>query len=319
MKTILISEKLPAAAEEKLRTCARKYGYETIFCSGTKEALPYAPEAEIIYGNSVALSKAGTNLKWMCAMSAGVNPYLKEGAFASKDCILSDSSGSYGTCIAEHLIMVTLMLLHRIPEYTAEMAQREWHGGKKIHSIKGSRILVLGTGDIGTTFAKRAKAFEPERIVGISRSKKGDPGLFDVLDVSGRLERYLPETDILVMSVPETPDTIGILSGERIQMLPETAYVVNVGRGSAIDDAALIEALNTGKLAGAALDVTRTEPLPREDPLWSAKNILLTPHIAGQWTLEHTILTSVDLFCEDFENYCEGRPLKRQVDLTIGY
>ena len=121
------------------------------------------------------------------------------------------------------------------------------------------------------------------------------------------------------MALPSTPDTVGILSRQRIALLPETAYVVNVGRGTAIDQPALVEALNAGRLAGAALDVFAREPIPDGDPVWEARNLLITPHISGQMSLGYTRDKNVALFCEDLENYAAGRPLARYVDRRIGY
>ena len=112
---------------------------------------------------------------------------------------------------------------------------------------------------------------------------------------------------------------MGILSRQRIALLPETAYVVNVGRGTAIDQPALTEALNAGRIAGAALDVFAKEPIPDGDPIWEAKNLLITPHISGQMSLGYTRDKNVALFCEDLENYAAGRPLARFVDRRVGY
>ncbi len=134
-----------------------------------------------------------------------------------------------------------------------------------------------------------------------------------------QVDSVLPETDILVMAMPSTPETIGFMTKERISLLSSSAILVNVGRGSAIDQEALMDALNTGKLAGAALDVMTPEPLPADHPLWDTKNLLLTPHVAGNMTLGYTCDMTVSLFCEDLENYVTGKPLARLVDLSKGY
>ena len=138
-------------------------------------------------------------------------------------------------------------------------------------------ITVLGTGDIGTEFARRAKAMGAKDIRGVRRTKKAADPAFDGVFTHEELDSLLPDTDILVMALPSTADTVGILSRERIALLPRDAIVVNVGRGTAIDQEALMEALNAGRIAGAALDVVVPEPLPREHPLWSTRNLLLTP------------------------------------------
>ena len=134
-----------------------------------------------------------------------------------------------------------------------------------------------------------------------------------------QLDLVLPETEILVMALPSVADTVGILSRERIALLPRDAIVVNVGRGTAIDQEALMEALNAGRIAGAALDVVVPEPLPREHPLWSTRNLLLTPHISGNMSLGYTCDINVDMFCRDLENYAAGRPLEHRVDRKRGY
>ena len=121
------------------------------------------------------------------------------------------------------------------------------------------------------------------------------------------------------MALPATAETAGILSRERIALLPETAIVINVGRGTAVDQNALVEALNAGRIAGAALDVMVPVPLPKDDPLWDAKNVVLTPHTSGNLTLGYTCDVNVDMFCTDIANYAAGRPLSHLVDRKRGY
>ena len=188
-----------------------------------------------------------------------------------------------------------------------------------MRSIQGSRLTLLGTGDIGTTFAQRAKALCPASVTGVNRSGRVPDPVYDRVMPMAELDRVLPETDILVMSLPSTPETVGVLSRERLALLPESAILVNVGRGSAIDQDALMDALNAGRLAGAALDVMTPEPLPADHPLWTTKNLLITPHVAGNMTLGYTCNKTVSMFCDDLENYAEGRPLKHLVDLKRGY
>ena len=133
------------------------------------------------------------------------------------------------------------------------------------------------------------------------------------------LDSILPETDLLAMSLPSTPETKGILSRKRLESLPEGAYIINVGRGSAIDEEALAENLENGHLAGAALDVFQTEPLPKESALWKTKNLLITPHVAGNLTVPYTKDRNVEMFLEDLKNFVDGKPLKYLVDKKLGY
>ena len=121
------------------------------------------------------------------------------------------------------------------------------------------------------------------------------------------------------MALPATPDTVEILNQRRIALLPESAYIINIGRGNAIEQDALINALNTNQIAGAALDVMTPEPLPSDSPLWTAKNLVLTPHVAGNMTLGYTADANVNLFCENLSRYANGEKLKCLIDRKRGY
>ena len=165
---------------------------------------------------------------------------------------------------------------------------------------------------------ERQKAGKARSIKGkqLKNSRNTD---FDAVHPVTELDQLLPETDLLFMSLPSVSDTVNILNAERMALLPKGAYVVNVGRGTAIDQDALIKALDSGHLAGAALDVVVPEPLPADHPLRKAKNLLLTPHVAGNMTLGYTCERNVQLFCENLENYAAGRPMHHLVDRRKGY
>lgn len=279
-----------------------------------------AADYEVIYGLCPPQElKTAQNLKWLCSSFAGVDAYTDDDLYPNPNVLLSNSSGAYGITISEHILMVTLMMLRQMPKFEEIVRAHRWEKGLSIRSICGSSITVLGTGDIGTNFARRAKALGAKVVRGVRRTKKaGDPA-YDEMYTLKELDSVLPETEILVMALPGTRDTEHILSRERIALLPEDAYVVNVGRGGAIDQEALMEALNGGHLAGAALDVCVPEPLPEDHPLWTTKNLLLTPHISGNMSLGITRDLDVELFCEDLRNFAAGRRLKRLVDRKIGY
>ena len=153
----------------------------------------------------------------------------------------------------------------------------------------------------------------------MNRSGRCPDEVYDRVVPISDLDTVLPDAHVLVMSLPSTPETVGILSRARLELLPRDAFVINVGRGSAIDQDALIEALNTERIAGAALDVMVPEPLPQDHPLWDAKNLVLTPHVAGNMSLGYTCDKAVDMFCEDLARYAAGEPLAHLVDRTRGY
>ena len=305
---------------EKIRSLAENCGFSVDFYADDRLPLEKCAEYEVLYGMpGPSLLKHMTALKWFCTPSAGVEPYTPDEIYPHEGVMLTNSAGAYGITISEHILMVTLMLLRRMPAFQQIVADRGWVREMPMRSICGSNITILGTGDIGTNFARRAKAMGAAAIRGVRRTKKPGEACYDTICAMDELDSLLPNTDILVMALPGTAETAGTLSRERIALLPQHAVVVNVGRGSAIDQQALMDALNTGRLAGAALDVMVPEPLPADHPLWSTKNILLTPHISGNMSLGITRDLDVAMFCEDLENYTAGRPLKRLVDRKLGY
>ena len=319
MKILVINNMLEQKHLEQIKSVADSLGHEVFFYTAEAEIPQNNFDADIIYGFVPSIVKTSKNLKWLCVPWAGVDSLMVPGYFANEDCLLTNAAGAYGVSIAEHMIAVSLVMMRRLDEFMAETRSGQWKLPRPQKSLKDCRITVLGTGDIGSTFAKRAKAFEPASIVGVCRSGKSGEAVYDkVLPVS-QLDEVLPETDLLAMSLPATAETRGILSRERLALMPEGSYIVNVGRGSAIDEDALAEALESGHLAGAALDVFQTEPLPEGNRLWKTKNLLITPHVAGNMTLPYTKDKNVNMFLEDLENFTKGAQLHYLVDKKLGY
>lgn len=314
----VVNEFITDAHRRQIDAAAEKHGFSVRYYQTKADASGHLADCEVLFGHWRSLLKEAPMLKWYCCSYAGVDPYQPPFRFP-EGVLLTNSSGAYGVTISEHIMMVTLMLQRRMLDYAQIVRDRGWTNNLPVRSIQGSRLTLLGTGDIGTTFAQRAKALCPASVTGVNRSGRVPDPVYDRVMPMAELDRVLPETDILVMSLPSTPETVGILSRERLALLPESAILVNVGRGSAIDQDALMDALNAGRLAGAALDVMTPEPLPADHPLWTTKNLLITPHVAGNMTLGYTCNKTVSMFCDDLENYAEGRPLKHLVDLKRGY
>ena len=306
----------------QLRTAAAEQGFDLDFydCSRDSAALlDRIGDYEVIYGHpDPAWLKQADRLRWLCSDFAGVEKYLDEAIWPSQGCLLSNSSGAYGPAIAEHIVMVLLMLLRRMPEYQSALAERHWPCLTPIRSLAGSRVVALGPGDVGRSAARRLKALGAS-VTGVCRSGRSEEPAFDRVLPIGRLDALLPQADALVMALPATAETAGILSRERIALLGPQALVVNVGRGSAIDQPALVEALTARRLAGAALDVMEPEPLPPDHPLWQCPNTILTPHVSGNMALGLTCDLDVDMFCRDLGRYAAGEPLENLVDRRRGY
>lgn len=321
MKKIAVVEKFfEPHHRRQIEAAAAKYGYTVDYYMDGVLPRERAGEYEIVYGMpDRAVLKDMTALKWFCASFAGVDRYVEETLYSHEGVLLSNSAGAYGVTIAEHILMVTLMLLRQMLPTMKAVAEQEWLPPLPVRSICGARITVLGTGDIGTSFARRAKALGAKSICGVRRTSKPADLAFDQITTLSELDRVLPDTDILVMALPSTGETVGVMSRERIALLPPQAVVINVGRGTAVDQEALAEALNQERIAGAALDVFVPEPLPKEHFLWKTKNLLITPHVAGNMSLGYTRDKDVDMFCEDLDNFAAGRTLLHLVNRKLGY
>ena len=316
-KMVLAFAPLTEAQREQISAKAAKKGFRAVFCKDAGEALAEAKDAEIVMSLDKRLAKAGPYLRWFCTPSAGVDHVLSE--LEGTDILLSNSSGAYGVTIAEHIVMTALEVMRTRPEYIRLKEERVWKQNLPVRSLYEATVTFLGTGDIGQEAARRIRAFGPKCLIGVNRHGSNPGQLFDrIVPLSG-LERVLKKTDLLIMSLPSTKETRGILSAERLNMLPEGAFIVNVGRGDAIDQKALEELLRNGTLGGAALDVFEKEPLPQDSTLWDCPRLILTTHVAGNWTLPLTVEKIVAMFLEDFERYCKGLPLKRLVDRKAGY
>lgn len=312
---------LPDLTEDhiaRIRNAADQNGFECLFFEEPSQSLPGLMNAEVILGGDPFLSRHAPNLRWICSPSAGINQFTEDQAFANPSAVLTNSSGAYGVTIAEHIIMLLLEILRRQPEYQAHVAGHEWFRRLSIRSIYGSRITLLGTGDIGQETVLRLRGFAPKQITGINRSGRNPGNAFDRILRSGDMNRALPETDILIISLPGTPDTLHMIGRGQLALLPDHGVIINVGRGAVIDEKALEEELRKGRLF-AGLDVFETEPIPADSALWDCPRLIITPHVAGDTTLLHTLDRIVDLFLEDFENYCAGRPLIRMADRGRGY
>ena len=314
-------EFLTEAHKARIRETAEDLGFTPHFFTldQFEEAKTCLQGCEILYAHNPELLRAApASLKWYCCSYAGVDPYCKDpGLFANPDCLLTNSN-CYGVTIAEHVVMVLLMLLRRMPEYEEVVRSRGWSNQLPIRSIRDNTFTILGTGDIGVNVADRLRGMGAARITGLSRSGRAREGFDEVLPIA-RLDEALPQARNLIMALPGTAETYHILNRARIALLPRGAYVVNVGRGAAVEQEPLAEALNAGRLGGAALDVMDPEPLPGDHPLWTARNIILTPHVSGNMTLGYTCDRNVEMFCEDLGNYAAGRNLNGLIDRARGY
>lgn len=306
--------------EERLRRAVSDKGFEMkVLQKGSGYDPMELSDCEILFGNFPPSElKLAKELRWHATASAGIDQYVDESIYDHEGILLTNSSGAYGVAIAEHMLTVALMLLRRMRGYEEGQRRKEWKYLGKIGSIYGSTVTAVGIGDIGSNFAKRCQALGA-RAIGVKRSPSEKPDYLDELYLTGDMDRAVKDADIVALSLPGTDETKHVFGRKEFAAMKEGAIFINVGRGRTIDQDALIEALQSGKLGGAALDVTEPEPLPSDCPLWEMENVIITPHISGNDSLDHTTEMIIDMFIEDLERYRKGEELKNTASRKRGY
>ena len=271
--------------KELLRSCAEGAQMEFIPAKDLTKQL--VQDADIIIGNvSPELLRGTGRLKWLQLNSAGTDGYTEDGILP-EGALLTNATGAYGLAISEHMIGALLCIMKKLHLYGADQQKHVWGDHGNVTSIYGSRTLVVGFGDIGSEFAVRMNALG-SRVTGIRRNQTEKPDYLEALYQMDALAECLRTADIVAACLPGTEETYHIFDRNAFAKMKKGAYFLNVGRGNAVDSYALAEALNSGHLAGASVDVTEPAPLPKEHPLWDAKNLLITPHISGNYHLQET-------------------------------
>ena len=255
-------------------------------------------------------------LRWVQAIGAGIGQ-LEPAKLKAKGIALTNAAGVASAPIAEFAIGRLLEVWKDIRVLERQQHEHNWQMHQGL-LVKGKTIGIVGLGAIGRDVARRAKAFETT-VLGNRRSAQpgdADPDVDELYGLDG-LDEMLARCDAVVLSAPHTPETIHLFDAERLGKLKPGAVVVNVGRGSIIDEAALVAALESGQVGAAVLDVTREEPLPADSPLWDAPNMYLSPHCSTAREGYNEAL--MELFCDNLERYLAEDPLRNVVDPDRGY
>jgi phosphoglycerate dehydrogenase-like enzyme len=265
--------------------------------------------------------KLAKKLKWIHSTAAGVSqltyPELRDSGI-----LVTNPSGIFSTPMAEHTIGLLLALARNFPDCVrfqdrAQWGQQQiWDKPQHLTELNDRLVLIVGFGSIGHQLARRAKSFDL-RVWGVSRSGLGDATLAERIVRAHHLNEVLPDADYVVICAPETAETKRLIGETQLAHMKLGARLINVSRGTLVDEAALIRALNSGHLAGAALDVTEVEPLPAESPLWHAPNLFITPHTSA--ISDRLWHRQTELLMDLLERWFNGRELFNQVDLQRGY
>lgn len=279
-------------------------------------------EADIVLGEPRRIRDALpllTHPKWIQSLFAGVEPLVDSSQ--RRDYILTNARGVFGGLMSEYVFGYLLAHEKRIFERRASQQSRTWDRAES-GLLRGKTLGLLGVGSIGAHLAGTAKHFGMT-VWGYTRGSESSgqvdryfhPSPLPSPEGRGGIIEFAQGLDYLVVVLPRTKDTDKIVNADLLDALPPHAVLVNVGRGNAVDESALVEALKREKIAGAVLDVTEQEPLPEDHPFWTTRNLLLTFHTSAMSYPEDI----VELFSENYRLYIEGKPLKHQVDFERGY
>lgn len=276
------------------------------------EAAGPAAEAEILYGwrpPPSVLARAPW-LRWIQVMGAGVEQVLVPGL--PERVAVTRAAGIFGPWMAEYTLGWCLWVTQRIDGFRASQRQHRWAPVDPI-PLRGQTLCVVGLGDIGRAIARKARALDL-RVIGVTRSGRG-PREAERVYRPRALRSALARADFVVLTVPLSPATRGLLGAAELAAMKPSAWLINIARGPIVDEAALLEALRARRIGGAVLDVFDAEPLPPEHPLWTFDNVAITPHISGPSTPREI----APIFNDNLRRYLAGRPLRHRVDRARQY
>ncbi|HEY4517254.1 MAG TPA: D-2-hydroxyacid dehydrogenase [Candidatus Paceibacterota bacterium] len=303
------------AHEGKIRATAGNNAEVVI--TAPDEAPAHYADAEVIAAFPMRIpdiAKTPT-VKWLHSFSAGVDRILSP-AMIDSDILVTNSSGIHATPIAEHILGVCLMFVRRFHDALRNQEKHIWQKLEPLGELREKNILIVGLGEIGTEAARLAHAFGAH-VSAVSRSPKNKTTFVERLEKSDHLDAMLPEADFVVITLPHTDETHHLFDEKKFALMKKVAVVINIGRGGIVNELDLIEALQKGTIAGAALDVFEKEPLPGDSPLWDMPNVIITPHHSG--LSEKYMDRAVELLCKNLAAYQKGEELPNEVNKKLGY
>lgn len=257
------------------------------------------------------------NLKWIQTTSSGVGQTINKWKYHIRmpDTIFTTAKGVHAQPLAEFCVLVMLVFCKKLFQTIEQQQKKVWERLSGT-DLRKRTIGIIGMGKVGIEIARTAKCFGM-KVLGVKRQVKGiDPASLhcDELYTQNDFHLILPRSEFLVLIAPHTSETEGMIGEKEFYMLPDGAILINIARGALVDEAAMIEALRTGHLAGAGLDVFQEEPLPPSSPLWTMENVIVSPHSGSTSDRENGLIT--DLFCKNIKSYLEGKPMINQFDTT---
>jgi phosphoglycerate dehydrogenase-like enzyme len=299
-------------------------GIKFVVVNGPEEMAKEAVDADAIgSGDNVVCDDrvlaAAKRLKWIAVYSAGVEACLGKPALEQRGITVTNMRAIAGPVMAEHTIGLMYALARGLQVSIPRQSQGEWNGsypGSNPQALTGKTVLVVGLGGIGLEVAKRAHGLGM-KVIATRNSSRDKPDFVSYVGLSDELPTLIAQADVVVSALPLVPATTNLFDAKMFARMKKTAFFINVGRGGSVVSNDLVAALNSGTIAGAGLDVTEPEPLPRDHALWKAKNVIITPHMSARSDLGQGVRASI--FAEQVRRFAAGDKLLSVVDLKKGY
>ena len=316
MKKILVAEPMNEAEQAQILAAAGEN--PVVFAQNLNVDPAMLQDVQAVIGNAnpTALEQA-PNLEWVQLLSSGADVYAARPGLKGKF-TATTATGCYGTGISEYMVGMLMLMMKKIPRYLDFQKDAVWGDAGDVYSPMGKKVLIVGTGNLGTEFAKRIRPFGPE-IIGVRRRAGSCPAEYDRMCVMEDLPALLPEADVVALCLPGTAETYHLFDSEMLKRCKPGAYLMNVGRGTVIPTEALLDESVTSSFAGIWVDVLETEPLPQEHPLWRVPNLIITPHITGYWHLDITRRNAMERSVRNLKAYLNNEPLECVLDWETGY
>lgn len=313
MKKILVTLPLSDAQKEFLESHVDdRNAYEFYYYADNAVDEAFVKDMNIVIGCvPPKFYKDHDKIEWVQLHSAGFETYAAPGVLP-EHCILSNATGAYGLAVSEHMIAMTFDILRHFQAFHDKQRNHIWETDGLYHSVEGSTTVVLGLGDIGGDYARKMKGMGAY-VIGVRKHLKDKPDYVDEQYTVDELDQVLPRADILAMVIPGGPESYHIMDERRLGLMKDDSILINVGRGNAIDPAALKACLKAGKFYGVGLDVTEPEPLPSDDELWDLPRVLITPHSAGKFFLPETVNRILKIAAANLHAYVTGGEMKNVV------
>lgn len=308
---------VPESTVERIRSLCPEF--RIVITDKREEMEPLLGEIEIAAGHfpNTWIPRA-PNLRWFQQWGAGTDWLMRHPEIGEQDFILTNASGVHAIPISEHILAFLLAFARRLPEAIRAQQKHLWEREFQTPAFElaGKTMLLVGVGAIGRRTAQVASALGMRVIGARNDPSKSVPGVERMVSPNN-LEQVLPESDFVVLTIPLTKETRGMFNEKLFEKMKNTAYLINIGRGGTVVENDLVEALRTGKIAGAGLDVFATEPLPENSPLWDMPNVIITGHYSGE--TPYYDQRALGIFLDNLERFANNQPLRNIVDKRRGY